>query len=79
MYEFCLIFYNILSQDGFLATTVAIATLLICWVLKFVVVPQALLMHGLSLNFQDMFTQKDLELIRFLGGYLATTVAMESL
>ena len=36
-------------------------------------------MHGFSANFQDMFSQEDLELIMFFGGYLATDVAMAML
>ena len=40
---------------GYLVTTVAMATLLRFWVLKFVGVPQPKPLHGFSPNFQDMF------------------------
>ena len=33
-------------------------------------------MHGFSTQFKDMFTQENLVLIRFWGGYLAVNVAM---
>ena len=55
------------------------ATQLKFWGLKSMGVPQPQPVHGFSPNFQDMFTPRGSRADCFLGGYLATTVAMDTL
>ena len=46
--------------------------------IKLVGVPQTKSIHGFSPNFQSLFMQEDLELVRFWG-HPVTTVALETL